>query len=235
MTVQRSVKRFYAAASVSEDGHGVLLDARALRTPAGLVFRAPSKALAAAVAGEWQAQGAKIAPASMPLTQLAFAALDGGEAARRERIAYVCKYAETDLCCHRAEAPEELVARQSEAWDPLVEWGAVALDAALPVVTGVLSSPLSAAALAALRARAEALDDFRLTALAQATGLTGSALIAFALARGQLDADAAFAAAALDELWSLEHWGEDGEVRAGLERLRGELSALASFVRALSS
>lgn len=230
-----AAKRFYAAASVAEDGYGVLLDARTLRTPAGIVFRAPSKALAAAVAAEWQAQGAEIAPAAMPLTQLAFAALDGGAGAHAERIAYVCKHAETDLCCHRAGRPAELVARQAASWDSLVEWGAQALGAALPVVTGVLPAPAPAEALARLRARAEALDDFALTALAHAVGLTGSALIAFALVERRLEAETAFAAAALDELWSLEHWGEDAEARGKLEQLRGEISSVARFCQSLSA
>lgn len=233
--MSKAVKRFYAGASASEDGYGVRLDTRTLKTPAGIVFRAPSRALAAAIAAEWQSQAAEIAPAAMPLTQLAFAALDGGDGARSERVAYVCKYVETDLCCHRAEAPAELVARQNERWDPLVKWGAETLGAALPVVTGVLAAEVPAQTLTRLRARAEALDDFRLTALAQTTGLTGSALIAFALVEGRLDADAAFAAAALDDLWSLEHWGDDGEARGRLEKLRQDISGVSLFCKSLSS
>ena len=227
-----TVQRFYKSAKADE--HGVMLDARTLRTPGGVVFRAPTQALAQAVCEEWAAQGEHILPATMPLTQLAFAALDGGEAARIERIAYVLKFAETDLCCHRAESLPELVARQAAAWDPLVAWGAETLRARLAVVTGVVAAPASADALGALRQRAEGLDDFRLTALAQAAGLSGSALIAFALVEGRIAAAAAFAAAALDDLWSLERWGEDEEARGRLDRLRGELDAVARFVRALS-
>lgn len=226
-------KRFYKRAAAI--GNAVHLDTRALKTPKGRTFTAPSAALAEAIAAEWEAQGEHIAPASMPLTQLAFAAIDGGEAARAERIAYVCKFAGTDLCCHRAPAPAELVARQAKMWDPLVAWGAEALGARLPVVQGVLPATVLPEVFSALRARAEALDDFKLTALAQATGLAGSALIAFALVEGRLDAEGAFAAAALDDLWSLEHWGEDEEARRSLERLRGELEAVTILVRALSS
>jgi chaperone required for assembly of F1-ATPase len=233
--VSKAVKRFYAVASVSQDGYGVLLDARTLRTPAGNVFRAPNKALATAVAAEWQAQGVSIAPAAMPLTQLAFAALDVGAAARAERIAYVCKFAETDLCCHRAEAPAELVVRQSATWDPLVDWGVRALGVRLKVVAGVLPAAADAGALTALTAHAEGLDDFRLAALAHAAGLTGSALVAFALVRGEIDAEATFAAAALDELWSLEHWGEDEEARGKLAQLRRNIEAVAALVQVLST
>ncbi|MBY0565230.1 MAG: ATPase [Hyphomonadaceae bacterium] len=233
---ENKLRRFYKAAQVSKsaDGFGVLLDTRALRTPGGAVFCAPTQALAVAVAREWDSQGAVIVPASMPLTQIAFAALDGGEAARAERVAYVVKFGETDLCCHRADAPAALAAQQTATWDPLIAWGEEALDVRLPVVAGIIAAKVPGEALKRLRDRALALDDFRLTALAQATGLAGSALIAFALIEERLAAGQAYVAAALDDLWSLEHWGEDEEARARLERLRGDLEAVARFVACLS-
>ena len=226
-------RRFFKHADVSEvaGGYGVTLDARALKTPAGTEFMVPARALAEACAEEWNAQGEHILPASMPLTQLAFAALDGGEGARAERITYILKFAETDLCCHRAEAPAALVARQAAAWGPLVAWGEEALGTALPAVVGVIAAEVDADA---LRSHAEALDDFQLTALAHATALAGSALIGFALLRGRLDAEAVFAAAALDDLWSLEHWGEDEDAREKLEGKHAAFAASARFIAALA-
>jgi chaperone required for assembly of F1-ATPase len=229
-------RRFYQNASVCEaaGGYGVTLDARALKTPAGAALAVPTCALAEACAEEWNAQGEHIVPARMPLTQLAFAALDWTAKGRPERVAYIASFGATDLCCHRAGAPAALAARQAGAWDPLVAWGASALGAALPVVVGVIAADVDAAALAALRAHADALDDFRLTALTQATGLAGSALIGFALLRGRLGAEAAFAASALDELWSLEHWGEDAEASARLDSQHAEFHNIARFTMALA-
>jgi chaperone required for assembly of F1-ATPase len=231
-----AARRFYAQAAILEaaGGFGVSLDARALKTPAGRAFVLPTRTLAEACAAEWNAQGEHIVPASMPLTQLAFAALDWTAASRAERAAYVASFAETDLCCHRAERPAELTARQAAAWDPLLAWGEAALGVRLPVVEGVIAAGVDPSQAAILRNRAEALGDFPLTALTQTAGLTGSALIAFALLEGRLGADAAFTAAALDELWSLEHWGEDAEARARLDGVRGELKGVARFVHALS-
>lgn len=228
-------RRFYKSASVAkrESGFGVALDERSLRTPGGRIFAAPTRALAQLCADEWAAQGEHIIPAAMPVSQLAFAALDW-TATNRDRICdYVAKFGETDLCCHRAEAPLELAARQAQTWDPVVGWGAEKLGAALPVVTGIVAARIDAQTLETLRAHADALDDFRLTALGQAAGLAGSALIAFALAHGALDAEAAFEAAALDNLWSLEKWGEDEEARARLQRQRAEFQAIARFLEAL--
>jgi len=197
------------------------------------VFKAPTRALAEAVAREWEAQGERIAPVAMPLTQLAFAAIDWTPQSRDELARYVAAYAETDLCCHRTDRPAELIARQAAAWDPLVAFGAEALDVALPVVTGVIAAPADAATLARVRGHAEALDDGRLTVLAQAVGLAGSALIGFALLAGRLNAEQAFQAAALDTLWSLEHWGEDAEARAKLDTQRAEFENITRFIAAL--
>ena len=60
----------------------------------------------------------------MPLTQLAFAAIERTPGHRAELIAQLARYAETDLVAHRAETPPALVARQTALWDPLWAWGA---------------------------------------------------------------------------------------------------------------
>jgi chaperone required for assembly of F1-ATPase len=195
---------------------------------------APTPALAQAIADEWNAQGEHIVPAAMACTQLAFAAIDHTPQRRDELLDYIAKFGETDLVCHRAEAPGELLARQARSWDPLVAWGAGELGVMLPIVTGVVAAPVPAQSLETLRAHAGACDDFQLTALAQAAGLAGSALIAFALLRGWLDAESAFAAAALDELWAIDKWGEDAEARQRLDRQRAEFENIARFVAALS-
>ncbi len=52
-------------------------------------------------------------------------------------------------------------------------------------------------------------DPWRLGALHVVTTLTGSALIALALSRGALSADAAWQAAHVDEDWNMEQWGSD--------------------------
>lgn len=230
-------RRFYKQATVTEadGGFGVALDARTLRTPGGAVFVAPTRALAQLCANEWAAQGEHIAPSTMPISQFAFATIDWTAKSRDDLVKYVVSFAETDLCCHRAEGPVELVALQAERWDPLVAWGADDLGVALPVVTGIMAAPVDAASLEALRERARDLEDFKLTALAQTAGLAGSALIAFALVYGWVTPEQAFEAAALDNLWSLEKWGEDAEGRARLDRQQSELEALARYLAALDA
>jgi len=227
-------RRFYQHAAATPE-RGVALDQRALRTPGGAVFAAPAAALAEAVASEWAAQGDEIHPASMPITQLAFAAIDWTPKSRDQLADYIAAYAETDLCCHRAGHPADLVARQAAAWDPLVAWGVAAHGLVLPVVMGVIAADVDPQMRARLKAHALGLNDFSLTALAQATGLAGSALIALALLARRLDAEAAFEAAALDNLWSLERWGEDSEARAKLDSQRQEFDNITRFIATLGN
>jgi chaperone required for assembly of F1-ATPase len=230
-------RRFYATAQAGprEAGFTVLLDGRALKTPAKAAFIVPTSALAQACAAEWAAQGDHIRPEAMPLTRLANVAIDRTPLSREALAVGIGQYVETDLVCHRAAGPEGLVRRQAQAWDPIVTWARAAIGAAFTVVTGVIAAAPDEAGARTAAAKAAALDDFRLTGVAHAVGLMGSAALAFALMAGRLDADGAFAAAALDDLYQLEVWGEDAEAHARLERLRAEIDALAAWFAALEA
>lgn len=230
-------RRFYKTARVIDTPEGVrvALDQRTLRTPGGAVFTPPTRAVAQLCADEWSAQGDHIVPATMPVSQFAFAAIDWTAKSRDQITHYVAHFGETDLCCHRASSPPELAAQQAATWDPIVQWGDDDLGVRLPVVVGVVAAHVDEGVVDRLRAHADALDDSRLTALGQAVGLAGSVLIGFALLRGRLQPHEAFAAAALDDLWSLEKWGEDALARARLERQRVEFEALGRFIVALSA
>ena len=226
-------RRFYKAAAVSDDGATILLDTRKLRTPAGAPFASPTRALAEAMAAEWNAQSEFIVPMSMKLTQLAFASVDI-TAKRRADLAHdVSKYAETDLICHRATTPEGLVARQSAAWDPIVAWAEQRFAYKLNVVATVLPANVPAEAIANIEQAVGELDDFCATALGQSTMLTGSVYLGFALLEGRIDAAHAYSAATVDEAWSIARWGEDWEARERLDRLKGDLDAVARFLAAL--
>src|SRR5271157_2125775 len=92
-------RRFYQQAS-AEDGEGgwrVLLDGRPVRTPARRLLVAPSHPLATALAAEWNAQAETINPATMPLTRLANAIIDGVIAAPVPVAAEIEKYLGSDL------------------------------------------------------------------------------------------------------------------------------------------
>ncbi|MGE0046136.1 MAG: ATP12 family chaperone protein [Hyphomonadaceae bacterium] len=230
--MSEAARRFYKEAAVREEGGGfaVALDGRALRTPGKLAFAVPTRALADLVAEEWNAQSERIDPMSMPHTRLANVAIERTPATRSDLVAMTAKYGETDLLCHRADAPAALVARQAEAWDRWIAWSRAELQFTPAVVTGIAAQTND---LSPLERAAGELDDFRLTALAHGVGLLGSAILGFALVRGALEADAAFEAAHLDDLHQIEAWGADEEAVQRLDRLKSEIAALAQFIAAL--
>jgi len=209
-------KRFYAAATVAdrEDGSfGIELDGRPIKTPAGHALAVPTRALADAIAGEWNAQGDEILPASLPFTRLANSAIDGVAGREGEVVEDILNYAASDLLCYRAESPAGLVAKQAALWDPILAWVHAEYDAPFKVGAGLKHLDQPAASLDSVRRVISALDPFRLAALHVMTTLTGSALIALAHAKGFLDTGAAWEAAHVDENWQASQWGEDFEAR----------------------
>src|ERR1700722_20332371 len=131
------MRRVYkdAAAIALDEGYGIVLDGKPLRTPAKRALVAPSRALAEAIAEEWQAQGETVDPYTMPMTRLASSAIDLVAPRRGEIHAELLSYAGTDLVCYRAEHPPELIARQHESWQALVDWATLRFDAPLTVTS----------------------------------------------------------------------------------------------------
>lgn len=226
------MKRFYksAAAAPSGGGWAVELDGRPVKTPLGELLAVPAEALAGAIVGEWDAQGEKIEPASMPMMKLAATAIDRVMTQRAQVVADIARFGESDLLCYRADHPEALVARQTETWQPLLDWAASDLDARLQVTAGVSPISQDSAALGAVRAAVDGHDDFELVALHTLTVSAGSVVIGLAAAKGHIDAAAAANAALLDELYQAELWGIDKEAEARRRAISGEIENAARFL-----
>jgi chaperone required for assembly of F1-ATPase len=209
-TMRALRRRFYRDAEVRQDESGwdVLLDGRPIRTPARRALAAPSLRLAEAIAAEWRQQGEYIDPAVMPLTRLANTIIDGVTGVPDQVAGEVVKYLGSDLVCYRAISPEGLVARQARDWDPIIMWADEALGARFAVCQGVIHVAQPDAVIAAAGA-AVPHHPWRLGAVHSITTLTGSALIALAVARNAITVEAAWAAAHVDEDWNMEFWGRD--------------------------
>ena len=203
-------RRFYAAATTKRviAGYAVALDGKPVRTPAGDALAAPTLGLAQAIAAEWEAQGETIDPAKMPRTRLANAIIDGVCVRPGPVAAEIERYLASDLVCYRAGEPQGLRERQTAHWDPVLAWAREVLGARFSLGEGVVHVAQPEAALAAARAAIPA-DPWCLGAVHALTTLTGSALMALALARTGLSADAAWQAAHVDEDWNMAQWGWD--------------------------
>lgn len=230
-------KRFYTAVAVAErDGaFAVTLDGRGIKTPAKRALAAPTEALAAAVAAEWEAQANHVDPSTMPLTRLLNSALDGVVEHAGDVAAHIAGFASSDLLCYRAETPAGLARRQAEAWDPILDWARETLGAELRVVAGLMPVEQPAEALRAVTRRVEGQDALTLAALHVMTTISGSALIALAHAEDALTLEKAWAAATVDETWQSEQWGRDAEAEAFAARRFADFAAASRCLRLLRS
>ena len=223
-------KRFYklATSEATERGHELRLDGRPARTPGRSPLAVRSVAIGQAIAAEWNAQVERIDPFSMPLTRTANSAIDGVAGRMDEVRADIAAFAGSDLLCYRADDPDGLVWRQREAWDPVLDRFATDHGARFTLQTGIMPVEQPDAALAAIRARLDRIDDaLTLAALHVATTLTGSALLALAVLDGWLGAEAAWAAAHVDEDWNIALWGRDDEAGARRAQRWRDMAAAA--------
>lgn len=213
-------KRFWTAAQVVplSDGFTVHLDARPLRTPSKTALVVPTHAFATAIAAEWDAQTDLIKPDTMPMTRCANSAIDKVSPQKAAVADMLAEYGGTDLLCYRAHSPAELVARQADAWDPILDWAAQTFGARLRATQGVMHVAQEANALAALRSEVHRLDSFALAAFHDLVCISGSLVLALAIVKRRVNGQTAWEMCRIDEAWQIEHWGHDDDAFAVSER-----------------
>ncbi len=226
------MKRFYQQAEVVAD-LSIALDGRPVRTPGRALLQLPSPRLAESIADEWNRQGETIDPRSMKLTGLANAAID--------RIAPDCGafarglavYGESDLLCYRAGEPMALKERQQSLWDPILAWAGRRFETVFETTCGIIHRPQPPSTLERLRQAVAARSAWELAGLSPLVTVSGSLIIALALAEQAIDLETAWSAATLDEAWQAEKWGRDEEAALMLEARRSDFEAGALFLTLL--
>jgi chaperone required for assembly of F1-ATPase len=226
------MNRFYeeVAAVDDEGGWRIELDGRPVRTPGSVLLKLPTEAIAAEIVREWQEQGDKVEPASMPLTRLANTALDRTAQLRTNVVDQIAAYGKSDLLCYRAGDPPDLVALQDKVWQPLLDWMSQRHGAALITTIGVAPVEQDPASMRVLFDLVSAFDNFSLTGLHSTTSIIGSLVVALALAAGEISVDDAWRAAVLEEVYQADNWGDDpGTVRLR-QGIKDEIAVGAQFI-----
>jgi chaperone required for assembly of F1-ATPase len=225
-------KRFYRQVDCvpTETGWQIALDGKKLRSPARADLVLPTERLATAIKVEWDAQEDHILPHRMPMMQLASTAVDRITPNHGKVVIETAGYAGSDLVCYRADAPEELVRRQVQHWQSVLDWANHRFDTALQATTGIVAIAQSPTSLARFEQVVSAFEPWRLTALASLTGATGSLVIALAIFERHLTPEQAVAAAQLDELYQAERWGEDVEALERRQALARDIADAARFL-----
>ncbi len=208
------VKRFYKDVSVAEQGGHfvVLLDGKPVKTPARISLAAPTAEAARLIAAEFAAQETEIDPTKMPFTRLANTALDGVANEILAVVEDIKRFCANDLICYRADAPDALVLRQTDTWDKYLNWVRDKFGVRLQMTEGVMHVEQPADSIEAFgKALLPYQDAFSLSCLHGMTTLLGSAVMALAVADGEVSAQVAWQDAHLDEDWTIENWGTDDE------------------------
>lgn len=229
-------KRFWTSASTkaTDQGYGIFLDGRPVRTPAKAVLNVPTQAVAERIAHEFDSQEERIDPRTMPFTRTANAAVDKVAIQHAEVADMLADYGDSDLLCYRADMPEELVARQAAAWDPLLEWAVNTFGARLEPRIGVMHSPQDPQAVATLRKIVHDMTVFELAAFHDLVAISGSLIIGFA-AKAELKPDQElWELSRVDEIWQQEQWGEDEEAMEMAEYKKAAFLHAFEFMRLLN-
>lgn len=226
------MKRFWKDVAI-DAGRVVTLDGRPVRTPGRVPLALPTDALAEAVAEEWRAVPETIDPRAMPLTGLANAAIDRIALDPATFAAGLARYGESDLLYYRAESPDELIARQAAAWDPLLAWARGRYDVHFELATGIIHRAQPAATIARLAEAVAALDAFTLAPLSPVVTISGSLILALALLEGAATPETIWTAAQLDEDWQAEQWGDDPLAADARNARRRDFDAAVRFLGAL--
>ena len=233
--------RFYKEATVQQrDGTFILLlDGRPAKSPGGHRLALPSLTAARALADEWSAQGGFIDPAAMPLTRIVNSAIDGIAYRLDATVDEIARYAGADLVCYRAAGPMTLVEAQAAAWDPTLAFAREKLGAHFICTEGVVFAEQPEPARAAVEEAVKRIANsgqaapFALAALHVMTTLTGSVLLALAVAHGARASAEAWTAAHVDEDFEMRAWGEDAEALRRRARQWREMEAAARLFQAV--
>lgn len=223
--------RFWQTTSAvqEENGFSIKLDNRVVKTPAKALLLLPTQAMADAVVSEWDAQGNKIDPTTMPTTRSANAAIDKVTPQHAEVADMLAAYGDSDLLCYRADAPEGLVARQVAQWDPVLDWAAEKIDARLYPRSGVMHQAQDIRALNRLTKKVHAMSSFQLAGFHDLVSLSGSLILGFAVVFKWKDPESTWVLSRLDEIWQRELWGRDDEADALSETKRQAFLHAARF------
>ncbi len=215
--------KFYksAKADVLGDGFGVFLDGRRLVTPAKKPLIVPTLNSAKLIAHEWEMQGENIDTNTMPITRLVNVAIDRAPLTRPELVEEIKKYASSDLCCYRTKSPQILYDAQCKNWDNHIHWIKNKFDIEFITKDDSLGLFQHVDSLNKIGKIAQKYDDIRLTILAFATALAGSAILGLRLVEKEISPDEIFKAIRIEEDHNAKIWGYDPE---DLEKAKGKLA-----------
>eukprot|EP00803_Ostreobium_quekettii_P001527 evm.model.scf_2020EXC.3 EVM.evm.TU.scf_2020EXC.3 scf_2020EXC:20432-23766(+) len=187
-------------------GYAVLLDGRALKTPAGHQFVLPTYRLALAIAAEWEWQkGRSIWPITMPIHSLAATSIDMPKP-RIRVIEDMLHFIHTDAVCCRVD-PGELADKQAEMYNPLVSWVVDRFGVQLELSDTIFGAQQSESTVDVFHQYLQGLDAWHLTAADAMASSCKSLIIGLALLNDRVSLLEAIEISRLEEEFQIGAWG----------------------------
>ncbi len=126
---------------------------------------------------------------------------------------------------------KDLILLQEQEWAPLLQWAGQKLNVKLKTTQSLDVPKENEEAGWRLRKILEGFSDKELVAFYAAALNMRSVLLAFALVKGKINAEEAFHAAFLEEIWQAENWGVEEEAEKRRQSLKKELQEIEKFLR----
>lgn len=228
-------KRFFKEAAVvqSRNGWVVTLDGKPVQTPAKNLLAVPTQALARRIAAEWNAQGPKIDLGAMPAFRLANSAIDQVLKEKARCAADIIRVGRDDLLSHRTAQPRDLAEMEAKTWDPYLRFAEKTFGLRVQTGEGRYHIEQDFDSFYRLEDLLLACGPFLLAGVHAIATLTGSALIALAVAEAFRSPAEAWGAAIVDEVHPSNAAGLTPEAAAARKNKEKHFHAAAAFLRAL--
>lgn len=194
-----------------ENGFGITLDSKLVKTPKQYTLKVPTKSLALGIEKEFLSQHEVINPNTMEFTRLANTAIDQ-VTPHRERIVHsLTEYAHTDLLYHFAPEPQELTEIQEKNWKPLIQWIESTLGVSINSGYGIMPIHQHPETIEVFQGELKKMNNFLLTSFSDIVPLLGSLILGLALLRGLKTVEETWHLSRIDTDYQSTKWGKDHE------------------------
>lgn len=204
------MKRLYKSVSVQKEeggGFSIRLDGRPVKTADGKFLSVQDERLANSLMLEWSAQGNKVDPKTMPVTQIVMTAFEQTKS-REEIIAHILDYIDTDLVAYQADS-EPYKSRQADIWGRWIEWLGKRYDIVFKTTDQIEGLVQPDMFKSMVRSYLEKLNDIDLTLFQSLIEDTSSPVLTLALFEKAANADDIYEAVMLDDMIRAEIYDEE--------------------------
>ncbi len=149
---------------------------------------------------------------------------------REEVIDRLVQFALTDMLLFWG-TNKELAERQEKIWGPILQWASYEVNTKFIKTQSIDVPSQEENSAQRLKMFMETLSNKELAAFYIAALNMKSVLLAAALIKGKINAQQAFEAAYLEELWQAENWGVETEAEKRRTEIRKELQEIETFLK----